>query len=154
MEKELVVWSLGPVGRGYLYVGDVFIGAAEEARLAARPVDPRPGTEPGFVELSVRLGHRQVARLNALDRPISDMTQWRFKVAGPDPWSFPEYVIELGSGSLTEVDPRPTEPRSATYLLVIRSEWERVDQGGRPWFCRPSSAQPDVSLLGGPEARS
>jgi hypothetical protein len=142
METEPVVWSLGPVGRGYLYVGDILIGPAEEARLTARPVDPHPSDEPGFVELSVSLGQRQVARLNDLDRSISDTAQWRFKVAGTAPWSFPEYVIEQGCGALTE-----------DAHLVIRSEWDRVEEGGRPWFIRPSSPPPDMGLLRGPEAR-
>ncbi len=115
MERGPVVWSLGPVGRGYLYVGGILIGPAGEARLAASPVDPHPGNEPGFVELSVTLGKRQVARLNDLDRSIADCAQWRFKVAGPAPWSFPEYVIEQGSGTLTEDD-----------LLAIRRVASRI----------------------------
>ncbi len=143
MDANPVVWSLGPTGRGYLYVGDVLIGPAEEGRLKAHPADPHPSDEPGFVELSVSLRQRQVDRLNDLDSSISEPTQWRFKLAGAAPWSFPEYVIEQGSGTLT-----------ADNALVIRSAWDRVEEGKRPWFIRPSSPPPDMGLLRGPEARS
>ena len=142
MDEKPVVWSLGPTGRGYLYVGDVLIGPVEEGRLTARPADPHPSDEPGFVELSVSLHQRQVDRLSDLDSSISEPTQWRFKLAGAAPWSFPEYVIEQGSGTLTADD-----------VLVIRSEWDGVEEGERPWFIRPSSAPPDVSLLRSREAR-
>lgn len=136
MEAMPTVWDLGPVRRGYLYVGDIFIGAVEEARLTARPVDPQAGDESGFVELSVLVGQRQLARMNALDGPIGDAARWRFKIAGPDPWSYPECVIEQGRGVLTDED-----------HLVIRSEWDRVEEGGRPWSIKPSSPPPDVAVL-------
>lgn len=136
MERTPVVWDLGPVGRGYLYVNDSLIGPAEEARLTAFPVDPFPGNEPGFVELSVKLGQRQLARLNELDWSIGDTARWRFKLAGAAPWGFPEYVIEQGCGTLPEDD-----------HLVVRSEWDHVEEGGRPWSIRPSSPPPDIGLL-------
>ncbi len=141
MESGPVTWGLGPVGHGYLYVGDILIGPAEEARLTAHPAEPQPSEAPGFVELSVRLSQRQVARLNGLDRSFSETAQWRFKAAGPAPWSFPEWVIEQGRAALAEDD-----------VLVIHSDWDRVEQGMRPWFVRPSSPPPDSSLLRGPDA--
>lgn len=54
MERRPGVWGLGLDGRGYLYINDILIGPAEEACLTALPVDPHPGNEPGFVELSVK----------------------------------------------------------------------------------------------------
>lgn len=111
MDGKPVVWSLGPAGRGYLYVGEMLIGPASEGRLTAHLADPHPSDEPGFVELSIRLRQRQVDRLSGLDSSISAPTQWRFKLAGVAPWRFPEYVIEEGIGTLTAD-------------VVIRSEWD------------------------------
>jgi hypothetical protein len=136
MDGRPFTWSLGPVGRGYLYVNEHFVGLAGKARLIAFPEFPHPGDQAGFVEFSTCLGERAWRRLADLETFSAQRAQWRLKIAGPQPWSFPELVVEEGLGTPT-----------GDGHLSVRSDWDLVDEVSRPWSFRPSSPRPDVSLF-------
>jgi hypothetical protein len=136
MEAEPITLTLGPTGRGYLYINEILIGPVEDARLTVCPDDPKPDSGAGFVELSVRLREVQWARLDRLESPISDFARWRFKIAAPAPRDFPELVIERGRGE-----------RAGESRLVVKSAWDRVEANARPWSIAPASPPPDFGAL-------
>ena len=136
METEPFTLILGPTGRGYLYINEILIGPVEDARLTVFPDDPKPDSGAGFVELSVRPREVQWARLDRLESRISDFARWRFKIAAPAPWDFPELVIERGRGE-----------QMGDRRLVVRSEWDRVEANARPWSIAPASPPPDLGAL-------
>ena len=130
------IWSLGPVERGYLYVDEHFMGLAERVRLTALPDYPKPGDKAGFVEVSTWLGERAWGRLSEWETISARRAQWRLKIAGPVPWSYPELVLEEGLGTPT-----------GDGHLSVRSDWDIVEEGFRPWSVKPSSPRPDVRLF-------
>lgn len=136
MEAHPITRGIGPFGRGYLYWEDVLIGPVEDARWTALPDDPQPGTAAGFVEVAMKLGTLQWARLDGLDSPIANVARWGLKIAGLQSATFPEFVIKRGTGM-----------RAADGYLLVRSEWDSVDESGPPWWIASASPAPDLREL-------
>jgi hypothetical protein len=119
-----------------LYINQQFVGLVEKARLSALPEDPKPGDGQGFVELSCWLADRGWRRLADMGTLFDDRAQWRLKIAGPAPWSFPELVLEAGLAT----------PGKGGRLSV-RVTWDRFRETARPWSLSPASRKPDVDLF-------